>query len=624
MDDKTAGNEFAELRNKALTILKKRGYRSFPQAEPDLDQLLEELNIYQIELEQQNQELRSTQLLLEQREQMYSSLFEQAPAGYCITDSHGKIININARGCALIGSTRDQLINRRFDTFIHPESQDTYLFHLRRTLKGQGVEHTEITMIGAEGTILEVRLESIRDLSPSDSQADTVRTAMIDISDSKQTERRLYQSNGELTEALENLKKTQAYLIQHERLAAVGQLTAGIAHDFNNILTSILGSSELLIENSDTLEWQKPFLDIITSSCTKAAYLVRQLLDFSRQSQRRVENTDVEHLLHETASLLKHTLRQAITIDISAAPSKQRYRIQADKKQIEQVLLNLALNSRDATGTDGQLIFRLSRIDSKALGDYLDILTGPDTLTGEEEAFSGSCRNSGSLSPKNASESWILIEAADNGAGIPHDDLPHIFEPFFTTKPQEGGSGLGLPQIQGIMRQNSGYVRVSSIPGTGTTFYLFFPETESVLQPEPSTSGPDQAEQTEEGALISGRGKTVLLVEDNEMIQLVNRRILEKLEFRVIEASDGSSAVELFRKQLDEIDIVVLDYMMPGMKGDRVFHALHSLKPDLPIIMLSGYSEPEVKARLLDAGLYAWGDKPISLHEFSRVLSGIV
>lgn len=387
-----------------------------------------------------------------------------------------------------------------------------------------------------------------------------------------------------------HLKQRQERIVQQERLAAVGQLSAGIAHDFNNILTSMLGFAELLRQAPDTPEAVRDDLARIIGPGQRAAHLVHQMLDFSRQSIRRPQPLDLTPLLKEIVRFLERTIPENIRLELEILPGE--YQIEADPTQMQQMLTNLAINARDAMATGGLLRVVLSRA----------VFDGEATCLECHRPITGK---------------WVQITVADTGSGIPPDVLPHIFEPFFTTKAAGNGTGLGLAQVLGIVQQHAGHISIDSREGGGTTFTVCLP-------PLP---GPVQISQAKAAAIPEqqGRGELILLVEDEALVLEASRRMLQRLGYQVLTAKNGREASEIYRDHRDRIDLVLSDMVMPDMEGLALFTRLKQQNPDIKMVLMSGYPLQEKEACLLEEGIVDWFQKPVSFailaETIGRVLS---
>ncbi len=366
------------------------------------------------------------------------------------------------------------------------------------------------------------------------------------------------------------------------RLAAIGQLAAGIAHDFNNILTVIIGFSELLKKSEDLPESVRQKIDVVYQQGLQAAKLIKQILDFSRQTKPEKQPLDLKPFIKEMVKLLQRTIPENIHIRWDY-DEKETYLIHADPTQLQQILTNLAVNARDAMmPKGGTLTFRLKKL---TLGPE-DRPLFPDMKPGE----------------------WVCIEVSDTGTGIPREILPRIFDPFFTTKGPHG-TGLGLSQVYGLVKQHQGFIDVESEVGVGTTFRLYFPALKQKTREEREESRP----------LPRGQGEWILLVEDDPTILELYRSALENLGYVVHTAKDGPSALSLFERHRNQIAVVVTDMVMPGMSGADLVRALRKIQPELPIVLMSGYpvgEEHEALKQEVSAILH----KPVKISDLAPLL----
>lgn len=372
---------------------------------------------------------------------------------------------------------------------------------------------------------------------------------------------------------------------QQERLAAVGQLAAGIAHDFNNILTSMIGFAELVRMSPDLSPLVKEDLQRIINQGQRAAGLVRQILDFSRQSITEKRPIDILPFLKETIKLLERTIPEYIRIILEIDPKQNTYLLNADPTQLQQVLTNLAVNARDAMLSGGILRFNLSAI----------------TVSPEERP----------PYPEMSPGNWLIISIADNGFGITADVLPHIFEPFFTTKEVGKGTGLGLAQAHGIITQHGGFIDVETEVGKGTTFTLYLPAISTPVK------NPVPAPVVETSY---GQGELILLVEDDADVLEVTQAMLQSLGYRVVTATNGRHAQIVFDQYKNEIALVLTDVTMPEMGGLALAQALRTKEPQVKIVALTGYPLETESKDLLSQGIVDWLQKPLNRHELAKTI----
>lgn len=364
---------------------------------------------------------------------------------------------------------------------------------------------------------------------------------------------------------------------EHGRLAAVGQLAAGIAHDFNNILAVILLLAQLTHQEKTLSEKARSRLQTIIEQTQYAAELVRQILDFSRQSSLTRTQGNLATLLDETATLLRRTLPE--NIQIVAAHTAADFTFEADFPRLKQVLLNLAVNAQDAMPTGGVLGLHLARIHC-APGETPPLAT---------------------LHPGD----WFKLTVTDTGVGIPAHVLPRIFEPFFTTKEVGKGTGLGLAQAYGIVKQHAGEIAVESreLKGTRFTIYLPAPKTQRVTLFAPSTSSGVRAQ------------PTLLYVEDDAVLRTAVCDVLESQGYRVLAAGNGEEALTQHGEALAKVDLVITDLSLNGMNGLDLHHSLRQRQPLIRTLIVSGYPDQAESVAGQAEGIVGWLQKPVSLPE---------
>ncbi len=372
----------------------------------------------------------------------------------------------------------------------------------------------------------------------------------------------------------------QRQIQAQERLATVGQLAAGIAHDFNNIMASIVLYAKMMLNSSELSERDKKRLGTIHQQGHRAANLVQQILDFARKSVMERQPLDLVPFLKELEKLLERTLPENIHIHLEYG--HEDYLVYADPTRIQQVVMNLALNARDAMPAGGDLRFQFSRLglESGRPAPFLDMPPGE----------------------------WVRLDVSDTGAGIAPDVLPHIFEPFFTTKEVGQGTGLGLAQVYGIVAQHEGFIGVQSHVGYGTTFSIYLP---ALALPDTS------AELAEEELLIRGRGETILVVEDDVIAREAIAEVLDDLGYHVLTASNGQEALDIFGPH---VDLVLSDWVMPQLGGGDLYAALRSRHPHVKMVVTTGYPLADEGRTLLESGIAAWLKKPFSAGEIAEVV----
>jgi two-component system, cell cycle sensor histidine kinase and response regulator CckA len=374
---------------------------------------------------------------------------------------------------------------------------------------------------------------------------------------------------------------------RQERLAAVGQLAAGIAHDFNNILAVITLYAQLISRTVEMSVRAQERLHTIEQQTKRATELIQQILDFSRQSVLERQPLDLLPFMENLVALLDRTLPEHIQLELDHAD--EEYLIHADPSRIQQVMMNLAVNARDAMPEGGHLQMRLAHMRTEASRPMLvrDLPPGD----------------------------WVQIEVADSGSGIPSEALPLIFEPFFTTKNVGQGTGLGLAQVYGIVQQHDGYVDVTTEVGQGTTFTLYFP----VL-----ATGERTVDISDRASLQPGQGQRVLVVEDDPATREALVDSLTLLNYEVMEAANGREALKILDAKAGDIALVLSDAVMPEMGGVALFHAMQQQKLTIPVVLLTGHPLSKEMENLETLGLAGWLSKPADLVNLSYLLAKVL
>jgi two-component system cell cycle sensor histidine kinase/response regulator CckA len=382
-------------------------------------------------------------------------------------------------------------------------------------------------------------------------------------------------------------REIQRRVQQQERLAAVGQLASGVAHDFNNIIATIILYTQLLLRTQDLSSKSCERLMTISQQAMHATNLIDQILDFSRRSVLERRPMDLVPLFKELVKLLERTLPENIRVELDYEPSE--YIVNADPTRMQQVIMNLALNGRDAMPKGGELRIGLGRVQ---------------TQPGETPPL-----------PEMKPGAWVGVTVSDTGTGIPPDVLPHIYEPFFTTKAPGQGSGLGLAQVYGIVTQHEGCIDLKSHVGHGTTFILYLPAL-PVLQRE--SLAPEVT------ALAMGRGETILVVEDDPVTRTALRDTLEMLDYRVLVATNGREAMRVFEQHAKELALVVSDLVMPEMGGKDLVRKLKQVDPHLKALAITGYVLGEDAQELREEGIPEIVRKPFKVSTLAEAIRRVL
>jgi two-component system, cell cycle sensor histidine kinase and response regulator CckA len=384
----------------------------------------------------------------------------------------------------------------------------------------------------------------------------------------------------------------EAQFAQSQKMQAVGQLAGGIAHDFNNVLSAIMMATDFLLNAHKPTD--PSFQDImqIKQNANRAASLVRQLLAFSRRQTLRPQVLDLGEVLSDLTILLRRLIGEKVALEV--VHGRDLWSIKTDISQFEQVIVNLAVNARDAMPGGGKLIVRTSNVTDIDCAQFL-------------------------YKPMTPGD-YVLVEVSDTGSGIPADIIDKIFEPFFSTKEVGKGTGLGLSTVYGIVKQTGGFIFPESEVGRGTTFRIFLPryvptqEDAAEAEGAKSTAAPVSGEGAKPVADLTGHG-TILLVEDEEGLRALNARGLTSRGYTVLEAGNGIEAIRLLEDRAGEIDLVVSDVVMPEMDGPTLLKEMRQRNPDLKMIFVSGYAEDAFEKHLPDRGQFAFLAKPFTLKQ---------
>jgi two-component system cell cycle sensor histidine kinase/response regulator CckA len=384
-------------------------------------------------------------------------------------------------------------------------------------------------------------------------------------------------------------KSLERQFVQAQKMQAVGQLAGGVAHDFNNLLTAIIGFCDLLLVRHDAGD--QSFSDIIQikQNANRAANLVRQLLAFSRQQTLRPKVLMMTDVLAELSNLIRRLIGE--NIELRVVHGRDLQPIKVDQGQLEQVIINLAVNARDAMPGGGKLEIRTGMVgpDHKMIERY-------DVIVPDE---------------------YVLVEVVDTGCGIPKDNLSKIFEPFFTTKEVGQGTGLGLATVYGIVKQTGGFVFVESEEGIGTTFRLFFKAFHG-----PAEDSADAKRSEAPARDLTGKG-TILIVEDEAPVRMFASRALTNKGYRVLEAASGEAGLEVLMDEEESVDLLISDVIMPNMDGPTLVKEARKKFPELPVIFVSGYAEDMFRQNL-EAEEFHFLPKPFSLKDLAEQVKAIL
>ena len=507
---------------------------------------------------------------LRQSERDYRSIFENAHDGIVIMIPEGEeVLEVNPRACEIYGYSREEFVGMSMEAVSTDveagralvlqtmEMNTSWSFETVQRRKDGSTIWTEITAAVIDHKGRQAILSIIRDIS-------------------------------ERHAAEEALRDSQEQLLQSQKMEAVGRLAGGIAHDFNNLLTAIKGFTELLLLDFDQHDPRHPFVIEIQGAANRAAALTRQLLAFSRKQVLQPRVLDLNAAVADIDKMLRRLLGEDVELETVHGAGVAR--VKADPSQIEQVLVNLAVNSRDAMPSGGRIRIRTSNA----------VLTA-DQIPAHSEATPGS---------------YVELAVTDTGSGMTPEVQARIFEPFFTTKGKGKGTGLGLSTVYGIVQQSGGLMQVESAVGEGTTFRVYLPAVHDAA--DIATARPARDDRP-----VTGH-ETVLLVEDEAAVRVLVRRVLDRNGYRVLEAESGVQAVQLIQGNSEKIHLLLTDVVMPGMSGPELASRLAGANPDMRVLFMSGYTdEAIVHHGVLDPGI-ALLEKPFTPEVLLRKLREIL
>jgi len=493
-------------------------------------------------------------------ERRFRSFFEHAPLGIALLDEDGRIESCNGAFAALLGHERAALSGARLAELVHSEDREG----VAEALAGDqewGGDPPEVH-------------------SPDGSRVFAVFAKRLDAA-GMGPHRLVY-----LIEMTRH-KQLEQQVAQSQKMQAIGQLAGAVAHDFNNLLTAMIGFCDLLLLRHRAGDQSFADLMQIKQNANRAANLVRQLLAFSRQQTLRPTVLSATDVLVELNHLLKRLIGERITLNIDHGSGL--YPVKVDQGQLEQVIINLAVNARDAMAeTGGRLDIRTSNAD----------LDRPRPGNGE------------TIPPGQ----YVRIDVSDTGCGIPRDSLARVFEPFFSTKDVGEGTGLGLATVYGIIKQTGGYIQLDSAVGEGTVFSIYLPRHRE-------TADERDSRESEGGAAydLTGIG-TVLLVEDEEAVLAFAARALRKKGYTVLEAQSGEGALAVMADRGEPVDLLITDVVMPEMEGPALVERIREIQPDVRVIYISGYAQDSFRARLDDTRGASFLPKPFTLKQLASAV----
>jgi PAS domain S-box-containing protein len=501
---------------------------------------------------------------LRRSEARYRSLILSAAYGIYRCTVGGTFLDVNPALIAMLGygSMEEVLkLDARRDVFFNSQELDRLTEDYRRTGTLNGVE---VQWKCKDGHVIVVRLSG-RPVSGAEQPAEELEIIAEDITDRRQLEEQFRQA---------------------QKMEAVGRLAGGVAHDFNNLLMVINGYTEVLLEELKSGDAMHQKVQSIQQAADRAATLTRQLLAFSRKQLLELKVVDVNTVIEDMEQLLRPLIGEDIELVTHLAPEAGRTR--ADAGQIEQVIMNLVVNAKDAMPQGGRITLQTSCVTVENFHEQRFIVPGR----------------------------YVVISVSDTGHGMDEETQSRVFEPFFTTKEKGKGTGLGLSTVYGIVKQSNGYVYPQSDVGAGTTFYIYLPRVE-----EPTQEASPTAKSQEDG---KGGCETVLLVEDEESVRELVRETLSMHGYRVLEAEDGEKGLRVAETCAETIDMLITDVVMPGIGGRELAKKLVAARPGICVLYLSGYTEDAIVTQGALGPGTAFLQKPFTLQSLAKKVRDVL
>lgn len=514
------------------------------------------------ELEKSEQECKRVKAALQASEKKFQQFYDECPVGYHELDTKGRITRVNRKELEMLGYTPGEMLGNPVWNFFLEE--DTTRHVTLAKLGGDVSFHDtfERSYRRKDGTTLPVLIEE-RLLRDERGQILGIRSAVEDITERRQTQ--------------EALRRSEEQLRQWQRVEAIGRLAGGVAHDFNNLLMTIKGCSELLLNAFDRRDPRREEVEEILKAADRATSLTRQLLAFGRRQVLQPQLLNLNSVVMNMDKMMRRLIGE--DIQLVTILDKELWSVKVDPGMIEQVIMNLAVNSRDAMPHGGKLILETSNVihDEEYASSHVSVKPGH----------------------------YVMLAVSDNGCGMDKETQSHLFEPFFTTKEKGKGTGLGLSTVYGIIKQSGGNIWPYSEAGQGTTFKIYLPRADKMASMYKPRSRP---------ATAPGGTETILLVEDEEAVRAMVSRILQNKGYTLLEASNGNEAIQICQQYEGPIHLMVTDVIMPQMSGRELAERLAPILPEMKVLYMSGYPDNTiVQHGVLEAGT-AFLQKPFTLN----------
>lgn len=537
----------------------------------------------------ETRERNEAEKALRKSEERYRAVADSTTASIGIVDAEENFTFVNPAFARMLGYTQDELLTMNLSQICSPDDFSLYQGMTLERKKGK-VSNYEGTLLSKDGRSIHI-LISASPLTGENDEFIGALAVVIDITERKQAEEGVRKLNETLeqrvAERTEELRQREELLHQLEKMEAIGQLAGGIAHDFNNQLVGILGCADLLKSSLTEDRSRFDLADTIVKTAKRSSHLTKQLLDFARKGKYQSVPVSIHTVISEVVSILEHSIEK--NIKIKQHLDAQQPIINGDPAQLENSFLNLALNARDAMPGGGELIFKTRNIKlTKSFCKQIPFGLEPGQ--------------------------FVEISVTDTGIGMDAETQKRVFEPFFTTKERGRGTGMGLAAVYGIIKTHNGAIGIHSEVGQGTTFKVYFP----ITPPEKGPSKPKIDKQRSTGPA------KILLIDDEPVVCEAVSKMLNTKGHEVIACINGVEAVRHFRKSWEEIDLVILDIIMPEAKASDIFEIMQKINPKVRVLISSGYSIDGEAQKIIDNGALGFIQKPFSVEELSQKIDEII
>jgi two-component system cell cycle sensor histidine kinase/response regulator CckA len=515
--------------------------------------------------------LQSSQEQLRASEERYRDLFENAQDFIVTVDLQGRFTSANNAVLQVSGFSREDFLNKKILDVVAPGSAELAVAAFKEVLGGSKRGGSQLELVSKDG-----------------------RKVWVEVSSRRLTQNGAVVGIQSIGRDISWRKRLEQELLHSQKMEAVGRLAGGVAHDFNNLLGVIIGYSDLCLQELGAVDPLRKRIGEIRKAGKRAAEVTKQLLAFSRKQVLTPKVVDLSSLVSETTRMLLRLMGEDIELITKLSPVAAR--VQTDPAQMQQVIMNLALNARDAMPRGGKLILETATV-------ALDHATGSaifEELT-ERGVF---------VIPGR----YVLLAVSDTGTGMDEQTKARIFEPFFTTKQPGEGTGLGLATVYGFVKQSGGYIWVYSEVGRGTTLKIYLPQIQASAEPVEQEASPR----------LPHGSETVLLVEDEESLRELNQELMEGLGYTVLQAAYGAQALEMAEQHSGQIDLLLTDVVMPGMSGRELAERLAFTQPELKVLYMSGYTDNVIVHHgILKSGI-AFLQKPFTRDVLARKLREVL